>query len=221
MMALYDIDKHSEDRGSPMPNHSDTLSEGATKSHKTISTHYTTDADTNPGRIQMQNKQILGNDGTTNVTLYGYNPALNKWGFFVTQAGTEVTTNTDLSKFIFNSSQDIFKIVKSSTATLILNASYPSSNAPAKTTSVAHGLSTVPAAIAYFGMSNNNFPGVVTGTQYSMPYVTFGGSYRFAFSIDATNLNFSYYNDSGSAADFTSTPVTATFKYYILQETAS
>jgi hypothetical protein len=117
-MSLFDTDKNSLDRGAPSPNRPDVVSPDAVMAHKTISTHYSTDADTNPGYLQMQNKQLIGDDGTTPITLYGYNQALNKWGFFVTQPGIDVTTNTDLSKFIFNSAQDVLKVSEKGTAVL-------------------------------------------------------------------------------------------------------
>lgn len=222
-MSLTDVDKDNLDRGTPTVNSSDIVIDGANKAHKTISTHYKTDADANTGRIQMQNKQMLANDGVTPIGLYGYNQALGKWGFFVTKAGVDVTTNTDLSQFVFNSAQDIFKIVGSGTFTDM--ATHTTSNPGAgkfggDTFSIAtipHGLSYVPAIIGYLGLSGGGYQPI----PYT-DYLSFTSSialwYTWSITVDATNVNIilntlAYGSSSGIGSG-------TTFKYYLLQETA-
>lgn len=205
-MALHDVDKESQDRASPTPNTSDVILDGAMKAHKTISSHYGTDADTTPGRLQMQNKQILGNDGTTNVTLYGFNPALQKWGFFVTQTGTEVTTNTDLTKFVFNSSQDIFKIVQTGVVTI---ADPGAGNTGSVT--ITHNLGFVPIVLGYAqGGLNVQLPIFngfnADGTCTGLTYVSLASTTIF------TITNFKSTTGPGNIGQ--------TIKYYLLQESA-
>jgi len=43
-MGLFDVDKHSQDRGAPTPNSHDVVSKDAIKAHGTISSNYRTDA---------------------------------------------------------------------------------------------------------------------------------------------------------------------------------
>lgn len=243
-MGLYDIDKNSEDRGTPMPNTNDKIIEGAIKSHKTLSTHYTTDADTNPGRLQMQNKQIIGNDGTTPITLYGYNQALNKWGFFVTKPGVDVTTNTDLSQFIFNSSQDILKVVAKGTTT-IPSFGVGSGQINYAQLTIAHGLSFTPLVNIYakgnilnasLGLIASSYiplpftpPGgtgagttVAALNSYYFPAVSSGNSYALGmtYGIDATNIYINVGSTVTSAATadtIAAIPIT----YFLLQETAT
>lgn len=222
-MSLLDVDRNSEDRGSPQPNHSDQLADGAVKSHKTISTHYGTDADTNPGRLQMGNKQIIGHDGTTPITLYGYNPALDAWGFFATQAGVDVTTNTDLSLFIFNSTQDTFKIVYKGTATLPgYTATYPGAGNFAQATasipvSLPETLAYTPSIIASINIGGNGVP---------LTYVNNGVGASGAFwqnikveSISTSSVIFrglTVTTGTGSNIVNPAIPIT----YYVLQETS-
>jgi len=158
-MSLVDVDMGSLDRSSPQPNHSDRLNDGSIKAHKTISTHYATDADTNTGRLQMGNKQIITNNGTYTNSITGQQSdgkfateyldsngnvvarfgeqadgtinakffdtsavGVAQFGRFadgstalkVAKSGIEVSTATN-DQLIFNSSQDVFKIVAAGT----------------------------------------------------------------------------------------------------------
>lgn len=45
-MSLHDVDKGSQDRGDPTPNHNDQLVDGAIKAHGTNSVNYVTDSST-------------------------------------------------------------------------------------------------------------------------------------------------------------------------------
>jgi hypothetical protein len=94
------------------------MASGDRMAHGTTSLHPVTDANTVPGFLQTKNLRILANDGTTNRALFGYNQAMGLWGFFLTKLGIDVNTNTDTSKFIFNSSQDVFKILATGTGVI-------------------------------------------------------------------------------------------------------
>lgn len=59
-MSLHDVDKGAEDRATPAPNHTDIVTDGAVKSHQTLSTSYQTDAiDVANTRIAFKNNIIL------------------------------------------------------------------------------------------------------------------------------------------------------------------
>lgn len=205
-MSLHDVDKVNQDRSVPKPNQSDQLIDGAIKNHGTTSIHPITESTpNNSGFLQTKNARILANDGTTNRALFGYNQALNLWGFFLTKLGIDVNTNTDPSQFIFNSNQDIFKIVASGIATI------PTSGSATSTVSVAHGLGYIPAFVAFV---------LVAGNYNTVPlnnYNTSTGALISAYLgwSDATNINFQTVVPGGTVSS--STPV----KYYLLQETAN
>jgi len=95
-MSLTDVDKDSLDRGSPTPNHSDLLADGAVKAHQTLSTVYTTDATANPTvRLVHKNNMILTYDASNNVSsVYGYIPNVGTTPvFIVAKAGKDVFTD--------------------------------------------------------------------------------------------------------------------------------
>ena len=207
-MSLTDTDKSSLDRGAPQTNSSDVLNSESVKAHKTISTHYATDADTGTGVLQMQNKSIIGNAGGVPITLYGYNPALQIWGLFVTQPGVNVITNTDLSKFIFNSNQQVLKIASSGIVTITKAA-----NSGFNSLTVAHGLSSTPVVMSYLS----------AGRLYPLPHLftTFAtavanGTVNSILDVytDTTNIVFSI--QSMTTADYASTYSWDIF-YYIVQ----
>lgn len=210
IMSLFDVDKTNADRGTPSPNSHDQIIDGAVKAHATHSINPVTNATTDTGYISNKNQQVLAFDGTANKALMGYNPGLDKWGMFVAQDGVDVTTNSDPANLIFNSSQDVFKIVASNSLTI----SHPS-NGTQDNVAVAHGLSTIPAVVCF--VSIPGFP----GTQYGMPYGFFISSTNYLnanFWIDSTNVTFSISTGSATGSSYTGNYV---FKYYILQETAN
>ena len=284
---MHDVDKSNLDRGTPSTNSSDVINPDNVMSHKTISTHYATDADTSTGRLQMQNKQIVVNDGTTNrmiegilsdgtigqafydtssnliskntgatqtrydasgniisteglmpnggygkltysgvvpITLEGTRVAngsngigSNQQGTFVAKAGIDVTLATN-AQLIFNSNQDVFKIV--GTLTISVSSFVYAGVASTwtyglNTVTTAHGLSYVPAFDGY----------VLIGSQYlKMPYTSMGvggGSPSWILLrpyADATNI---YIDVAVTAYSANVTTPASTVKIYLLQETAS
>jgi hypothetical protein len=127
---------------------------------------------------------------------------------WVSQVGQNVTTATP-SQLIFNSGQDIFKIVGKGT----MSVSVPSTGNYSG--SVAHGLSFTPAVLGYM----TGVPTVATGTWFTMPYVQATAASGmtilavFDISVDAKNVNIYVYNNNSFAEG------TYTFQYYLLQET--
>jgi hypothetical protein len=96
-MALYDTDKNSEDRGSPTPNHSDVVIDGATKAHMTISSAYKTDASTiGTLRMVLKNNLLLTYDTLGNISsAYGYVPGASSTTpvLIIANAGKDVFTD--------------------------------------------------------------------------------------------------------------------------------
>lgn len=138
--------------------------------------------------------------------LMGNQPTFGE-GFYVTKDGVDVTTNTDPAQFIFNSNQNVFKIVGSGT--------YPAqtTTAPTTTNTITHSLGFVPAVLMYTFVSGLYRP--VPYTQMNTADGTL--SYHVTYSVDATSLNiiFQYNNAVGPIGS--SLPI----KYYLLQETAN
>lgn len=240
-MSLTDTDKINLDRGAPTPNHSDVIIDGASKAHNTLSTHYKTDADTNTQRLQMQNKQIVGSNGVSQIVNYGVqtdgNFALKffdtngigvaRFGQFsdgsialkVAKSGQEVDSATN-SQLVFNSTQDTFKIVSKNSAAF----SFTSGGAgPGSTTvTINHNLGYVPIIQPEVTITTltNGSPGI-----YPLPFFVpgLGGgttnvfillSYLRVSGINSTSVTF----EVGIQAP--SQTFAGTITCYFLQETA-
>lgn len=165
---------------------------------------------------------ILGADGFPQI-LSGNQPTFGN-GFFVAKHGVDVTSSSDPSSFIFNSSQDIFKIVGSGTYTDAVShtTSTPSAGQfTGDTFSIAtipHDLGYVPAIIGYLGLSNGGYQPI----PYT-DYLSFTGTialwFTWSITVDPTNVNIrlntlAYGSSSGIGAG-------TKFKYFLLQESAN
>lgn len=139
----------------------------------------------------------------------------------IAKSGYEVSTALD-TQLIFNSAQDIFKIVQTGT----VNFTSPKANT-STTQALPHGLSYIPICIAFLRNGNNgqiSFTGSRMLPCHIQLFVdntsTISVQFRDWLSVttDATNINFTYYNAQAGPGAF---DVTLTIDYYILQETAS
>jgi len=205
-----------------MPNVHNHIIPEAVRAHQTASSHYSINLPA--GYLQQRNRQFIANDSTTNKALFGYQQGLGKWGFFVADDGVDVTTNTDLSKFIFNSGQDTFKIISSPTVNLTLTGN--ASSGSSASISVAHGLTFTPAYIAYIttdpvlagyfasgNYKNGPNPFLIIGTSSAASIPIFAAH---QVTVDATNINFSAYTSVQGVATYNMSA-----KVYLLQETFS
>lgn len=153
----------------------------------------------------------------------------------VAQPGIEVSTATD-PQLIFNSNQNIFKIVSSKKATIptvVLSVSQFHWDA----LTIPHGLSYIPILQSY-GLVNQYynfiFPSFFTTTvsaYVSLPFNAQTGSlldvsverYEITAGVDATNVYFGWVYQTtssgtgGSGYTFPAVPI----RYYLLQETAN
>jgi len=133
-------------------------------------------------------------------------------GFYVSKEGVDVTTNTDTNNFIFNSNQNVFKIVKTGTVTVQANAT---AGVPIETV-VRHDLGYVPIPLVYL-------TDTTTSIIYPLPAAT-------AMSVSLGNVGFNNWSEATATAEvldivFTSGTTanwgTLIYKYYLLQESAS
>jgi hypothetical protein len=164
------------------------------------------------------NARIRVKDATTNRVLMGSigsdpSSATNPWGLKVSKAGFDVVTATD-SQLIFNSQQNAFKIV--ATSTKVVTAAFSGAAPYTAQQTVAHGLSFAPFVVAsvtpWFG------PGYALPCPYD------------AMTVDATVMHPAVHAEVAADATLvyfnviTDRPLwdgIYTFRYYILQETAN
>lgn len=144
---------------------------------------------------------LYGTDGK--VLIACYINSLGKPILKVAKEGYDATTATN-DQLIFNSDQNVFKIVTNSTTSLT------TSTGGATDRVVAHNLGYVPVMLAYM-----EFPGVA-GSRVNLPYIETGPSgIEIVGSVDSTNVTFEC-----RVADPLG-PNTYQIRYYLLQETAS
>lgn len=226
-MSLTDTDKNSDKRGNPQLNQNDQILHRM--ANATTSVHPVTDSTTTSGYLQTSNGRILGNDGTNNVGLFGFDDngdmvvKVAKPGYDANNAANE--------NLIFNSAQNVFKIVSRGTTTI---PSFSIAAGGNSIRTIAHGLSTTPIVNFYVQATLLNWS---TGTQLTSSYVpaplvnntssTTGYLFQAANSlyypiiittaVDATNIYIQAVYTSSVATTINAIPVT----YFVLQETAA
>lgn len=226
-MAIYDTDKTSDRRTAPIPSSDDKST--SNMALQTISTQYSPIGESQTDRVQMVGKTLLASKNSVNKAAFGYNPALDDWGLFVADDGVDVMTNTDLSKLVFNSSQNTFKIVASGTA--ISNTYTVSGGSSGVWTNflaggpltIAHNLGYTPSVIAYVKITTTNqYILLPTTTQSIVGNSGTGAAFnRIAVNVDSNNL---YILDTTLVNGIVTTSYTAgglNIKYFLLQETAN
>lgn len=148
--------------------------------------------------------------------LMGLQPTFGE-GFYVTKDGIDVSKTTSANDFIFNSNQNIFKIVKTDIVTIAPFSSTVS------TLSVPHGLNFAPIPLAFLiGVSvsgpithaNLPLPTFINADVGSTtPGVVSFGSWLYCAS-DTINVYFQCLNATGVS------PGTFQVRYYLLQNTS-
>lgn len=134
-------------------------------------------------------------------------------GFYVAKPGIDVTSATDPANFIFNSNQDVFKIVLSG-ETSITTTDGSVSGSQTRVT-VPHNLGFTPIPLAFINIGNNISP---LPTWTILGYDTTFQRLDFGTWIQATTDKTNLYIDGYSA---TSVSLSHPIKYYLLQETAN
>lgn len=169
--------------------------------------------------FEQDKNRIVGRDGDNLARLLVLANG-NDFVMKVAAEGSDVLTAPD-SELIFNSNNNLFKIVDSDIASFAVG----SLNAGDETThTVAHGQTGIPAIIAFVNGTGSSF--LTANRHYSVPTtipVSVGGVYQagivYRFEVDSTNIYF-------KVSNYTSlSPVTnigtANFKYFVLQETVA
>lgn len=175
--------------------------------------------------------QLLFNDGTTNRLLIGQNSSGSEV-VWISKAGAEVTT-ASASDLIFNSAQDIFKII-SKVQTTIPSFTIGTGKQNFSLVTVAHGQSTIPIVNVYVQsyMLNSSTFALISSSYTPVPISsrtqgdpTFqnvaGGTYysnvSINFAVDATYVYIQAFYSGSSTDTLAAIPVT----YFVLQETAT
>lgn len=247
-MALHSIDK-SINRDNPKPNTHDTLQDVTRQAHGTTSVHPTTDATQDIGYLQTKNGRILVNNGSFDVlkagllgansfgfetldasnvrTFAGNHPTYGQ-GFFVSKAGSDASSATG-NDLIFNSSQDIFKIVSSGTVTVSGSYSHGtgSQNTIINTQTITHSLGFAPVMLVF--VYNPNIGIYEPASSGSLATddvgISFSSTYNLAFvrvfGVDSSTATFSIRYKAYLSAGSTSGSISETYKYFLLQETAT
>jgi hypothetical protein len=159
------------------------------------------------------NQQIIVEDSTVPRVLMGKQSFFGE-GFYVTKANVNVKTNSDVNQFIFNSNQNIFKVVASGTMTLNANGMTVGSTNSA---TIAHNLGYVPAFQVYFNFTSGTYTQLPNSTGFST--YTPGATIAFNnWSYAASDANFFTINFMSSA---NASWGIFTYKYFLLQESVT
>lgn len=189
-MSLTNIDKDTNDRVNPTVNSVDVqlnpmAHSTASLNPRAVGTQFT-------GKVTTKDSKIIGNDGTNNVGLFGFDDA-GDMVVKVAQAGFDANSATD-AQLIFNSQQDVFKITKK--IPLTLNFTRSSSTFASYVASAAHGLTYTP-NYTYDLLLDGGISAIPPSSKFSGSYVfsanvagvftPFGQAYC---TVDATNVYF-------------------------------
>jgi len=206
-MGLHDIDKQTGGRIAPQPNTNDSVQQRMAQG--TTQVQNSSD-ETETDGLKMLERQIIAVQDGENKAAFGFYGDANKFGFKVAEDGVDVLTATD-DQLIFNSEQNVFKIVKTGT---VPSAAY--SPGVANLITIPHGLDHAPIVVGFMAV----------GSGYRMlPLFTSvnngGGGFQSVdgwtyIESDATNIYISF-NSAGTTA----AAGTYNVKYYALQETAN
>lgn len=176
-------------------------------------------------QIAAENRsKVVRDESGTDRIIFGRYPDGN-YGLKVSKPGVDVSTAED-NDLIFNSSNNLFKIVDSGTVPMTL-PDIPNGTKADVSQTVAHNLGYSPLVIAFITQTNPQSPAVETRL--------FGASSVQAKSVSTAGVVISYVSDEkviasatnvtfnwsvSNAAGYAQQAQTATIKYYLLSETA-
>lgn len=213
-MTLIDGDKTTDRRSEPELGAHDVIDSGSVKAHATDGIAYRSVDGLRKARVISRDDQIIVHDGSYNKALFGRDGSGN-YVVKVAKDGFDVLTASD-GDLIFNSANNLFKIVSSGTISISHN--HTSANS-AKTTTQAHGQNGRPIIMAW--ANNLVAPGVPGTPSYQMPFLYPAASGAnlvistlLDVHVDGTNITITTWSTN-------ITTITADIKYYIVQETAN
>ena len=205
-MALHDTDPNTTNRAEPMPQASD---QNPTRSSDGT-TAITNKQDGSSGAyVSTRDASVKVNDGTVNRVSLGL-LSDGSYGLKVSPENVDVLTADD-SELIFNSSQNVFKIVLTDTVTLTRGASDDF-----QAVTYDHNLGYVPAMIAFLDYTGAKMPlpqtyiNQTSGIVNEIIKVQDIGTSQVVFEAIAPTAGSRY----GSAQTYT-------IRFYLLQETAN
>lgn len=171
------------------------------------------------GNITQNQQNIIVFDDTTNRVLIGYQTVLQQWGLFVSQPGVDVTmANAD--QLIFNSEQDVFKIIKSGSAVI------PACDI-GNTTSVTidHNLGFAPAFLAYISYpAFESFPATIAALPTLSVQNTGLDTGKVAILTDVENVtdtSMDFVTQFNNINGYSGTIPESSVQYYLLQESSA
>ena len=222
LMSLIDADKGSTSRGEPTLNTDDNVQNRM--AHKTLGTTYKTTGNEDTNRLIFDKAAIKGVDQFENTSLYlGYDPTISARPILrIAKEEKDALTGAD-SDLIFNSEQNVFKIVRTGQFRTSLTYTTPSPGAGNFGTqtfiaaTIPHGLGYIPAVIGFLNPSSQIYQPLPF-----TDYLTTGSSaywQTWNISTDATNVTISLVTMVYGGSYFVSPGVN--FNYYLLQETAN
>lgn len=224
-MALHDADKSSDNRITPGLNSDDGVA--SRMSHNTYGNTYR-DAGGAVGQFMaFQQGEINATDSDGKKSVYfGYNPSLSSRPVLrISKAGFDAETAAD-NELVFNSSNNVFKIVLSGTGTFpatSVSTAGSGATSDTKENTFAHGLGYTPAFLAYMEFGGARI--LVPATQTQL--VGGGGSNKsilfkeWVVSVDSVNITFQA--SSKLIADDARSGGTPEVgcRYYLMVETAT
>lgn len=161
---------------------------------------------------------LVKDSSNTRVIMGRIGTGVNDYGLKVSRSGVDVTTATN-DQLVFNSSQDVFKIVQTGTIVLSQGAFTGTAGTYQEffgSASQLHGLSYTPIVLSVLNLG---------GVYVPMPYTTLNNTgagpswVTYSANTDPTSINFNYVGLTFGAVTVASS--TLSLKYYLLQESAN
>lgn len=187
-MALHDVDKQQHNRSIPRPNSTDEqyqrMAHGTNQIQNSIET-------ARADGLKFYERQIVAKNNGANKAVLGFLDATGKFGFRVAQDNIDVFGATD-DQLIFNSDNNLFKIVKSDPIYLNFTASGASSGSLQE--EYDHDLGYVPKIIAEANIDEGltNFSSIVP--YVLLPHVFWASDgtalAHFEVAVDETKFYF-------------------------------
>ncbi len=166
-------------------------------------------------RLEQGNGRLIVSDGINNIGLFGYD-SVGNIVVKIAKSGYNADTATN-DQLVFNSAQNIFKIVK----IMNLNVLKAANSSDSGLVSAAHGLSFIPAIIAYasYGIGYQSMPISTPETSATGVGLNVLSS---AVYVDSTNIyGETLTPNTGTVHSFYGATVNLDIKVYLMQETAA
>lgn len=207
-MALHDVSKSDDGRKVPRPNANDDIHQRY--AHGTVQ-NQNSQEDPQADGLKFLERQIIAKQGGFNKAAFGFYGAANKFGLKVADDGVDVLTATD-DQLIFNSEQNVFKILATDTSTFSIPATTTGSQ-------LISNLQPDFIPIPWVFLTDAS-----SGTYVPLPHILSAGisgvtvtigCYCYAQYVEGAGLYIQYINATASILG------PFTFRWYLLQETAS